>query len=320
MAAVGALVIPDVRLASVCADFERLLRQFGATRELKGAQLTENQARAVISMLRKYDVIFDATAINIGYETEASLRHHQSVQADKLTASLTREHQPTLVEEVSGFRDRLLGLSLQLFVQARLMWRLIDRLIRVATLYYSQRCPRELGAFAWRFDAKEPCKVTEFEELWSSLLFPLLQTRSEAEPHVLLEGADYSHFRRFDRLATLNGTVKSVTDLRALFHDRKFVQSQHELGVQLCDMVLGIFTRALNGTLQTGWEHLGRLMIRGQRGRGPDLVTLEFRAHTAGRRLTAPRLATVCDQITNEMRPILLGASFAKHQERTSND
>lgn len=306
IAAVGALVIPDEQLASVSADFARLLRQFGATHELKGSELTENQARGVISMLRGYDVFFDASAIDIGHETVESLNAHQRGQADKITEWLTPEHHATLVAELNEFRRRLLALPLQLFVQARLTWLLIDRLIRVSTLYYAQARPAELGSFCWRFDAKEPSKVTQFEELWSTLLLPLLQRRSETESNVMLQGADYSHFERFETRAEVDGETKSVTDLREVFRDRDFVQSRDEIGLQLCDMLLSAFTRAFNGTLQTGWEHLGRLMILPPRRRGPDLVSMEYPPPPSGRRIADSRLRTVYDKIAGEMRPVLL--------------
>jgi len=315
IAAVGALVIPDEQLASVSAEFTRLLRQFGATRELKGSELTENQARGVISMLRNYDVVFDASAIDIGHETAESLRAHQCAQADKITESLTPDHQSALVAELNEFRRRLLALPLQLFVQARLTWLLIDRVIRVSTLYYVQARPAELGSFCWRFDAKEPSKVTQYEELWSTLLLPMLQTRSEADPYVMLQGADYSHFERFDMRAEVNGEMKRVTDLRELFRDRDFVQSRDEIGVQLCDMLLSAFTRAFNGTLQTGWEHLGRLMILPQRRRGPDLGSMEYPPPPSGRRYADSRLRAVYDKIASEMRPVLLGVE-RKAQEQ----
>jgi hypothetical protein len=85
----------------------------------------------------------------------------------------------------------------QLFLQAFCMWQLVPRLLETATMYYAQRRPVELGSFVWRVDAKDH-SITAMEAMWTTLIGPLIMSRSMTRPMGMIPGADYSFFERFD--------------------------------------------------------------------------------------------------------------------------
>jgi hypothetical protein len=258
----------------------------------------------VIESLRSHDAIFDVCAIDIGHESPVDIARYQQAQADLLVAHLTPDHHPNLVREVRELREEMLKLPPQLLVQAKLTWVLIERVIQVATLYYVQRRPSELGAFAWRVDAKQDGTVAPYETLWSTLVKPYLGSRSLQVPLVMLQGADYTRFDKFS--VPLPGRPgESGTDIRAILRDLAFVSSQDEPGIQLVDILTNALTRAFNGNLQLrGWEKLGRLMVR----YGPD--GFPFRSFSlgaaAGRSVPDPGLDAASRHFMRSMRPLLL--------------
>ena len=85
------------------------------------------------------------------------------------------------------------GTSYPLYVQAILTIELIANVLQKATLYYAQRKPNELGRFKWVIDAKDEA-ITPYEDLWSKIVLPFLESRSLSEPIRLLKQADYSAF------------------------------------------------------------------------------------------------------------------------------
>jgi hypothetical protein len=151
----------------------------------------------VIGILVKNGLLFEITAIDMGLNTEPNLTASKMRQAEAITAGLTDKHAPAVQAALWKHRERLEKMSLQQYVQSKVTYCVIDRVIRHATAYFAQRSPKELGCFHWVIDAKEPRKVTPWEEWWSFVIKPWLEFGSATKPLARLEGADYSHLDRF---------------------------------------------------------------------------------------------------------------------------
>ena len=218
----------------------------------------------------------------MAWHTESDLTEFKQHQARKVVESLTPEHQPTLVAEMKELSQILAGTPNQLFVQAYLTIELIGRVVQIATLYYSQRIPEELGAFDWVVDRKDR-ELTAMERLWTTLIVPIGQTRALGERFNTIEEGNYARFDRFRLMIEGTDQDKDVQWLeensvfpkrpgepRKIFDMRKVLQesfrfgdSENELGLQLADIAASACRRAFNGNLQqSGWEKLGRLLVK----------------------------------------------------------
>jgi hypothetical protein len=280
---VAALVVPSSKHDQLLRDFIRVRSSWGlATDEVKGSSLGESRIAEVISLLENYDVIVEICGIDVGSHAQSQVTTYKHLQADKLTESLTPQHQPTMIEDVHRRRDYLLKMPNQLFIQASCVIQLIDRVVETATLYYSQRIPRELGEFHWIVDAKD-ITITKAEEWWSLMMLPIIEAMSIKNPMMTLEGADYSYFKRFsktpDRVPEHHKDIIDnadapfeASDLKMIMQESfKFADSRTNEGLQLVDIVASAFTRAMNGNLKKeGWEKLGELII----GRKPQSIRM----------------------------------------------
>ncbi len=271
---VAALVVPSSKNGQLLSDFVQIRSRWGiATDEIKGSALDEPKIAEVISLLQKYDVLVDICGIDVGSHTEQQVTTYKHLQADKLIEHLTPQHLPTVIEDINKRRDYLLQMANQLFMQALSIIHLIGRVIEIATIYYSQRIPKELGEFHWIVDAKD-VKVTKSEQWWSLMMFPFMETKSITRPIVELEGGDYSYFERFYK--TLDSVPErhrdvlneadapfEVTDIKMIMQENfTFADSRKYDGLQLVDIIASAFTRAMNGNLKKeGWEDLGKLII-----------------------------------------------------------
>jgi hypothetical protein len=296
--AVAALVIPTSRHDELLNEFVQIRDGWGILAdEIKGSALDEAKIGDVISLLQKYDVLVEICAIDVGKQTEEQLTTYKQLQADKLIENLTPLHQPNVVDDVNRRRDYLLKMSNQLFVQVLCVIQTIGRVIEMATIYYSQRIPKELGEFHWIVDAKD-VRVTESEQWWSLMMLPFMEAESITRPMMVLEEGDYSHFQRFvkvwDHVPERQRDVLSDADAPFEVNDVKmimqesfvFADSKTKDGLQLVDIVASAFTRAMNGTLQKdGWANLGTLIIR-RKPHGVRLISLNPNPIVQGKTVT----------------------------------
>ena len=258
--------MPSSQQVAVRRAFRNLKRGLGfGGNEVKGSSLSEYQAAQVTSLLRDYDVILEAVVVDAGEHADQQVTEFKLKQADRLMTHVTRDHQPTLIQDVLAMQELMRTLPNQLFLQAFCMWQLIPRLLETATMYYSQRRSAELGSFVWRVDAKDE-SVTAMEHIWTTLIGPLITTKSPDAPMGMIPGADYSYFERFDT-EPLDGSKRmpgrQYTDMKKVLRDDfEFVTSRRDLGIQMADILASVLTRALNGTLQKpGWKGMGPLLI-----------------------------------------------------------
>lgn len=276
---VASLTIPDKHMDAVARNFISLRKFWGYEEEVKGSKLSEKQISDTISLLRSYDVLVDIVCLDIGVHSSENVDKYKSIQADKIIENLTKEHNEKFVKQLHAYRERLLKLPNQLFIQAMISILLIQRIIDDSPLYYCQRIPDELGNFVWFVDAKDKNSgKTPFEKLWSTLLMPIL----ESNYHMgVLEGGDYSCFHKYeveskdmtDHQRSLM-SEKSIggVDIKILINEQLFFEdSSTNIGLQLVDIMSSAFNRAMNGNLGIkGWRHLGMLMAR-----QPSMVLLD---------------------------------------------
>ena len=222
-------------------------------------------------MLRSYDILVDIICLHIGDHPVDVVEKYKRVQANKLIEHLTEKHHKSLIKQIHEYRERLLKLPNQLFIQAIVSMKLIMRILENAPLYYCQRIPEELGNFVWHIDAKDKnTGKTPFEQLWTTLLMPMLENNYHMG---VFEDGDYSHFKKYEvRLEDMTdhqrslGSEKSIggVDIKKLINEQLYFEdSASNIGLQLVDIISGSFNRAMNGNLNIkGWRHLGVLMVQ----------------------------------------------------------
>lgn len=279
VSAVGALVVPGSQAEALFDEFRSLLKVWKKAGEVKGSRLNEREIAAVIELVGRYDVLFDARGIDMGQHDASRIASFQDKQSSAVTEHITAAHHESWREWGTATEASLRELSPQLFTQCMLTIYLVLDLIQVATFYYVQRRPEELGHFRWRVDPKDPTRRTELEKVWTNIILPMGQTRSVGDPFATLEGCDYSAFRPYfiDRKDMPDSMVQHLSDspndggldfTKLLLEDLDFPNSPSEVGLQIVDILLAAFCRALNGTLQEpGWEMLGRLMTQAPNNR-----------------------------------------------------
>jgi hypothetical protein len=273
---VGALIVPDHRWPRIQRKYVELRSQLPQTNgEVKGTRLDEAQIAKVVDLLRANEALFEAAAIDLGPLSASDITHHQMMQARAITKDLTPQHHPNVHREAEGLKLRLESLAPQLYVQSVVMFELIHQMMRRCTIYFCQRQPKELGAFHWEIDGKERNGITDWESWWTSVVMPILQSKSEREPMRHLAEGDYSYMERFQmdvpewapREAIPKGREARALNLRlTLMEDFKFC-GQPKPGLELVDILVNAVRRALIGNLQpAGFSRIASLMMteRGQ--------------------------------------------------------
>jgi hypothetical protein len=279
----AAVVIPEPFQKYIFKRFKYLKSSWGmGDVEPKGSRLDEKQVSQVVSVLSRYDVIIKALVIDMGLHTDAHILVHKQGQADGMTKNLTPKHHPNLVRQLKELAARVEHLPNQLYVQSCVLSSLVDSVIRVSTLYYCQRVPLTLSSFKWVIDAKGE-KVSDYEDLWSTIVMPMLQSSSLNNPMISLQEGDYSSFnRKFDMTmpappeylmphirCEIPAEPFHCCDVKKIMTESlAFESSENNLGLQLADIVTNAIRRALHGNLQVdGWGDLGKLMVKNEKGK-----------------------------------------------------
>lgn len=301
---VGALAIPDGKLEFIKRKYAKIRTRLPTEGgEVKGRLLNERQVDEVVTLLARNDAIFEITAIDLGFQTEAEIVARKQAHADEMLARVTRfvESERPSVEKASR---QIMATSLPLYLQSILTFETLHGIINHVPLYFAQRQPHELGRFAWIVDGKDPTKVTNWEMWWSWYAHGALATMSKRRPQPMMEGADFSHYRRFSGRTMQGGKEETGTDLRLLLADLRF-SSSVEPGLEFVDIVVNATRRALLGNLgEAGWHSIPRLMIHRNEpyiqfillAEGPDVFRNSSYAQlvkqnfsSGGRSMLAPR-------------------------------
>ena len=160
--------------------------------------------------------------------------------------------------DVERASRQILETSLPLYLQALTTFEVLHRLIGHVTMYFCQRRPSELGAFAWIVDGKDPTVVTKWETWWSQYAQGALATMSKRRPAPMLPIGDYSHY---DRFSVIGDDGEKGTDLKLLLNDIRF-STKAEEGLEFVDILTNAIRRTLTGSLKKdGWKNIHRLMV-----------------------------------------------------------
>lgn len=256
---VGALAIPDGKVDFIKRKYAKIRARLPMENgEVKGRLLNERQVSDVVNMLARNDVLFELTAIDLGFQTEADVASYKQKHADGMLARVSafREPDRQLVEKAC---HQIKASSLPLYLQAIATFEVLHTIINHVPLYFAQRQPKELATFMWIIDGKDPTKVTNWEMWWSWYARGALANMSKRRPAPLLDGADYSFYGRFK--GTIEGETEPGTDLNLLLADLRF-SSAVEPGLELVDILVNATRRALLGNLgEAGWRGSPQLMV-----------------------------------------------------------
>lgn len=289
---VAAYMSPECDRERLWALVGKLKRSVGVAGdvEVKLKNLDELQYFEFVERLGRLEGVLYAAATDAGLNRPPDIAEHQKTQAGKIV-----EHKSKMLYQSA--RDGLQELSLQvaalapqLYVQLQCQVKLIANVISSGVLYYVQRWPKSLGRFRWRIDQKNSTQ-TKYEKAFLSVTPAFLQSMSFMEPMPMLIGADYSAFSRFDYSADdrpryleeaygfeieENAVLTNIGML--MREDLRFVDSQHNEGVQVADLLASGIRRCLRREFvsnERAAELLGRLMVRPQKG-DPPIQLLSF--------------------------------------------
>lgn len=173
----------------------RAVGNHGAETKLK--HLSEDQYVWFLTELRKLEGLAFAVAVDIGLHRPEEVAQHRDGQADKVV-----EHRAKMIHEsarrgLDDLSNQIRTLPTQLYTQLVCQLELFHKVLTRAPLYFVQRHPPALANFRWRLDRKAKAP-TAYEEAFRMILPAILQTMSLADPMIMLEGADYRYFSRFD--------------------------------------------------------------------------------------------------------------------------
>jgi len=179
---VGALVIPEATHSLTINQFNHHRHRWaGLGGEIKGSALNERQVAAVVELLLRHRAVFFVTGTIMSGLSPAIVADGKKVQGERLTASLTENHQPTVVQQLLELRSRVETMSAPEFVQFTLLRKLVENVLRVSLNHFGFNGPRELGRFLWKADAKNNGR-SSYEICWGKLGAGLLQSAFLARP------------------------------------------------------------------------------------------------------------------------------------------
>jgi len=270
ISAVGALIIPDQHFKGFEKLYGRLRPKLPQEKgEVKGRLLREEHIREVVAILRKLGCLFEVVVVDSACHSEAEIAAHKARQEEEITKNLTGQHHQSLINQVNFLRDQLVSTPLQLYVQSCALAELVYNSIYHANLYYSFRLAKELGEYHWVIDAKDRDKLTRWEQWWSTVVMPIIESKSFREPFAAAEGGDYRAQERFRtelseyKKQFMKDPKKGETfDLRPVLKEDFRFSWEPEYGLEAADILVNAVRRSLAGNFQReGWLPIRELMV-----------------------------------------------------------
>jgi hypothetical protein len=250
--------------------------------EIKLSDVDEDQFSAFLRRLESLEGTFHAVATDSSLNRPEIVKKHQEMQGLKIVEHIDKMKFEEGRQAVRAMRDRIEGLSPQLYVQLTCQFMLLYKTVHTMIPYYAQRNAKSLSRFCWRVDQKNLSK-TQFEEAFEMLGPPILQTLSFSDPLIMIEGIDYSAMKDF--LYTKDTAPKYLKDvygqdtsgggvnIQKLIRDEiDFVDSKNSEGVQIVDLLVS----GLRRCLRMQWRRnkriahrIGALMVQAANGDPP---------------------------------------------------
>lgn len=290
----------------------------GGRREVKLPDIDEARYASFLSQLAVLHGTVWAVAIDAGLHTHEGLTWHRDQQADKLLENVHRMHYASGRQGVINVATAVRSLPVQLYAQLMYQVEAFHDVIARAVTYYAQRQPATLGAMRWRLDRKDAVRQTKYEQTFRQVLPALLQTKSLIDPALMLtEGADYSHFRRFEYpesevptyLKDEYGIEVGASPANAgkiISDDFELVDSRNVCGVQVADLLASGLRRTLKGNFDDPERiaaSLGALMV--ERGERKPPVRLLALGPALGGDEVSDHAATMLRLMARTCRPYL---------------
>lgn len=285
---VAGYVSPESNRVAIQKLIFRLRLECANGAETKLKHITEERFLKFLKELRNLKGVAFAVAVDVGLHKVATVAHHRDVQAKKVV-----EHKNKMLHEsgksaLEDLSNAIHSLPVQLYTQLFCQVELFHKILTRAPLYYVQRHPQTLGHLRWRIDRKDKIP-TAYEDAFRILLPVLLQTMAINDPMIMLKGADYSHFKRFDFAAGEEPTyLKTDYGIDSnegsnigmmIREDFQLVDSALVPGVQIADLLASGLRRLLRGEFKQSDEVaklLGANMIQELRNESPvRLVSLD---------------------------------------------
>lgn len=277
--AVCALSLPHREVGRARRSIEFAARSWPRVNgELKGGSLSIEHLTVLVDLLFQRDALLHICAIDVAAEDLALIETHKKGQCEGITKYLAPTHQPSFVASVQTLRASLERMSQQLYIQCVVMRDLVTTVAEEATIYFSQRRPKEIGCFEWSVDAKDPLKETSQERWWRDTLGPLLESHSVEDPMRFVQGDefDYRYFHKayeFEKEFWFpdrpRETLKGIDIKRLFSNNTSFNPSHSDILLQAIDILASFTRRILQGR---GTEEiaraLGRLQIIKRRADG----------------------------------------------------
>lgn len=251
---VAAYVLPENQVPHASRVARRLRSIYGGN-ETKLSQMREKDYFESLSKLSALPGLGFAVACDVSLHSRDIVEAHREAQASKVQQHIDKMRFEAGRKALQALAEDLRKLPFQLYAQLVLQVLLFEEVLRRASLYYAQRRPQTLAHLRWRLDRKDVTQ-TAYEDAFRRLLPGLLQSGSLGNPMVMLsEGADYSHFRRFDfpdgppdHLAEYGIQVKDGADVgKMVREDFELVDSAAVDGVQIADLLASGVRRLLRG-------------------------------------------------------------------------
>ena len=288
---VAAYMTPETEIGLIGSALSELKRVAGVDqdKEVKLRELSEIHYATFLANLGQMEGVLFVAATDAAKSSVSDIVQHRNNQAASITKHIHLMQHGSAKQVLLELSDKVQRLSPQLYIQLQCQVILMYSVVRLGVLYFVQRRPEELGSFRWRIDQKN-VRRTEYETAFESVTPGLLQTISLEEPIMMLNGADYSAFKRFDYaegeapdyLKTTYGIDMDVSDStnigKVVNEDLKFVDSRQEVGVQVADLLASGMRRCLRMGFRNNIgiaRFLGALLIRGEM-QSPPLKLLGF--------------------------------------------
>jgi hypothetical protein len=168
---------------------------------------------------------------------------------------------------------------------------LVNKHLQDAVIHYALSDPPELGEFRWIVDRKDRAK-TSYEEIWHTLIAPFIQgiqfSHSFDDRIVCVTEGDYSHFQKFcDRIDKWpehlpprkqkeedGKPIDTINAGKTLRESFTLGDSAMYPGLQLADIVINAFRRAICGRLMFRWGDSSARLVHFEEYT-PGLIPLE---------------------------------------------
>jgi len=255
--------------------------------EVKVNDLSESQYIVFLKDLQKLGGTLYAVATDSGLNTPDVIHSHQVLQGDKIVEHKEKMKYEERKRALENLRERVVGLSPQLYVQLFCQLNLMVKVINTVIPYYIQRDPRSLSRFQWRVDQKDVTR-TDFENVFEILGPRIIQSKSITDPLMMIKGFDYSVLNKYEYtkdnvpkyLKEQYGlNIESGYNIQAIIReDIDFVDSKNNIGVQIIDLLVSGLRKCLrlefSNNSRIAFE-LGKLMVQARHNSPPiDLVCL----------------------------------------------